>query len=146
MTPYIIIDDALSSSLENAALRGVDVRIIIPYVPDRKMVFVLTRNYAERLIASGVRIYEYRPGFVHAKAFMVDEDIAMVGTINLDYRSLAHHFEDGVYLYKSPVVAAMQKDFKETMAKSIEMSPKTIRSRPKERVEKALLQFFAPLF
>jgi cardiolipin synthase len=95
-TPYLIIDNDLCQSIENAALRGVDVRIIVPHIPDKKLVFGMTRSFYHRLMKSGVRIYEYKPGFIHAKSYIADDDYAMIGTINLDYRSLVHHFENGV--------------------------------------------------
>ena len=92
-SPYLIIDNDLCTNIENAALRGVDVRIIVPHIPDKKLIFGMTRSFYPRLMAAGVKIYEYEPGFVHAKSYLVDDEYAMVGTINLDYRSLVHHFE-----------------------------------------------------
>ena len=95
-SPYLIIDNDLCTTFENTALRGVDVRIIVPHIPDKKLVFGMTRSFYHRLMAAGVKIYEYEPGFIHAKSYLVDDDYAMIGTINLDYRSLVHHFENGV--------------------------------------------------
>lgn len=98
-TPYLIIDNDLCTDLENAALRGVDVRIIVPHIPDKKLIFGMTRSFYHRLMVAGVKIYEYEPGFIHAKSYLVDDNQAMIGTINLDYRSLVHHFENGVWIY-----------------------------------------------
>lgn len=95
-TPYLIIDNDLCQSIENTALRGVDVRIIVPHIPDKKLIFGMTRSFCKRLMDAGVHIYEYEPGFIHAKSYLADDEYAMIGTINLDYRSLVHHFENGV--------------------------------------------------
>ncbi|MBQ7840643.1 MAG: cardiolipin synthase [Lachnospiraceae bacterium] len=99
-SPYLIIDNDLCTDLENAALRGVDVRIMVPHVPDKKLIFWMTQSFYPRLMAAGVKIYEYVPGFLHAKSYLVDDEYAMIGTINLDYRSLVHHFENGVWMYR----------------------------------------------
>ena len=113
-TPYLIIDNEMMTALCLAAKSGVDVRIMTPGVPDKKMVFLLTQSYYEQLLEAGVRVYEYQPGFLHAKSFVCDDEIAVVGTINLDYRSLYFHFENGVWFYKNKVVADIFQDFKET--------------------------------
>lgn len=118
MTPYLIIDNEMSSALTFAAKRGVEVVIIMPHIPDKWIPFVLAKTYYRTLISAGVKIYEYTPGFIHAKAFLSDDAKAVVGTINLDYRSLYHHFECAVYIYKNPVIGHIKKDFKETIGKS----------------------------
>ncbi len=117
-TPYLIIDNDLCEAIENAALRGIDVRIITPHIPDKKIVLMLTRSYYKRLIASGVKIYEYTPGFIHAKSYIADGKYAIIGTINLDYRSLVHHFENGVWIYSHEVIEDIRKDFLDTEEKS----------------------------
>lgn len=114
-TPYLIIDNEMMTALCLAAKSGIDVRIMTPAVPDKKMVFLLTQSYYEQLLEAGVRIYEYQPGFLHAKSFVCDDEIGVVGTINLDYRSLYLHFEDGVWFYKNDVVQDILKDFQETL-------------------------------
>lgn len=114
-TPYLIIDNEMMTALCLAAKSGVDIRIMTPAVPDKKMVFLLTQSYYEQLLEAGVRIYEYQPGFLHAKSFVCDDEIAVVGTINLDYRSLYLHFEDGVWFYKNDVVNDILQDFQETL-------------------------------
>ena len=114
-TPYLIIDNEMMTALCLAAKSGVDVRIMTPGVPDKKMVFLLTQSYYEQLLEAGVRVNEYQPGFLHAKSFVCDDEIAVVGTINLDYRSLYLHFENGVWFYKNKAVADIFQDFKETL-------------------------------
>lgn len=118
MTPYLILDSALEHAIRFAAERGVDVRLILPGIPDKKIPYALAKTYYKSLMTSGVKIYEYVPGFIHAKVFLSDDVKAVVGTINLDYRSLYHHFECGVYLYKSSVLRDIYTDFEETLEKS----------------------------
>ncbi|MBR2257392.1 MAG: cardiolipin synthase [Blautia sp.] len=117
-TPYLIVDDEMMSALCVAANSGIDVRIITPGIPDKKLVFLLTQSYYTRLLRAGVKIYAYQPGFLHAKSFVCDDKIAVCGTINLDYRSLFLHFEDGVWIYQDPVIKDIKKDFLNTLAQS----------------------------
>ncbi len=114
-TPYLIIDVATNTALCNAAKSGVDVRIITPHIPDKRYVFEVTRAHYQPLLEAGVRIYEYTPGFIHAKNFVVDGRFATVGTVNLDYRSLFLHFEDGVWLCEAPCIQDIRRDFEETL-------------------------------
>ena len=115
-TPYLILDDFIRSALTDAALRGVDVRIVTPAIPDKKTVYRLTRaNYAP-LLQAGVKIYEYSPGFIHAKSMLCDDECAVVGSINLDYRSLYLHFENAVYFTEKAAIAALKKDCETTFA------------------------------
>lgn len=144
-TPYLIIDHDLCISLENAALRGVDVRIILPHIPDKKIVFAITRSFYPRLMAAGVKIYEYEPGFIHAKTYLVDGDYAMVGTINLDYRSLVHHFENGVWMYRCDCIRDLQADFEETLSRSIAIQQDSIRVGLLRRILRSVIRIFAPL-
>ena len=111
MTPYLLITDEMSSALGLAAKRGVDVRIVTPGIPDKKLVYQLTRSYYASLVRNGVRVFEYTPGFCHAKMAVADDEAATCGTINMDYRSLYHHFENGCIMYKSPAVLGIKKDF-----------------------------------
>ena len=120
-TPYLIIDNEMITALSLAAKSGIDVRIMTPGIPDKKIVAMLTHSYYEQLLEAGVRIYEYQPGFLHAKSFVCDDEIAVVGTINLDYRSLYLHFEDGVWLYKDPVIVDVKRDVEETLPYCREM-------------------------
>ena len=117
-TPYLILDDQMRTSLALAAMRGVDVRIVTPGIPDKKTVYRLTRANYEMLIRAGVKIYEYTPGFIHAKSIVCDDECAVVGTINFDYRSLYHHFENAVYFANCDAVMAVKWDCEETFAVS----------------------------
>ncbi|MCQ2501697.1 MAG: cardiolipin synthase [Lachnospiraceae bacterium] len=117
MTPYLILDDELLQALKFAALRGVDVKIILPGIPDKKAVYCLAKTYFDTLLEAGVEIYLYTPGFVHAKVFVSDDVKAVVGTINLDYRSLYHHFECATYMYDCSCIPEIEEDFLATMAK-----------------------------
>ena len=114
-TPYLIIDNEMMTALCLAAKSGVDVRIMTPGIPDKKLVFILTQSYYRQLLEAGVKIYEYQPGFLHAKSFVSDDEIGVVGTINLDYRSLYLHFEDGVWIYRNRVIQDIKDDFIQTM-------------------------------
>lgn len=118
-TPYLICDYDLLYALRLAAKKGVDVRLITPHIPDRKVVQMMTRSNYEVLVQDGVKIYEYTPGFIHAKNMVCDDKFAICGTINLDYRSLAHHFENAVWMYKTACIPDMKHDFLETQAASI---------------------------
>ena len=144
-TPYLIIDNDLCQSIENAALRGVDVRIIVPHIPDKKLVFGMTRSFYHRLMKSGVRIYEYKPGFIHSKSYIADDEYAMIGTINLDYRSLVHHFENGVWMYRCDSINDLKTDIEETMAKSIEVTPDMLRTGLVTRFVRSVVRIFAPM-
>lgn len=121
-TPYLIIDNEMLTSLCNAAKRGVDVRIVTPGVPDKQIIYWITQSFYRVLIEGGVKIFQYRPGFLHAKSFLCDDKIATVGSVNLDYRSLYLHFECGVFLYKSKVVEELKQDCLEVFACSDEIT------------------------
>ena len=144
-TPYLIIDNELCGSIENAALRGVDVRIIVPHIPDKRMVFGMTRSFYHRLMKAGVRIYEYEPGFIHAKSYVADGRYAMIGTNNLDYRSLVHHFENGVWMYGCDSIGDLQRDIEWTMEKSIEVTPKMLKTGFVTRFIRSVVRIFAPM-
>lgn len=146
MTPYLIISDSVNTALCNAAKAGVDVRILTPHIPDKRVVFEVTRAHYLPLLEAGVRIYEYTPGFVHAKCFAVDDCWGTVGTVNMDYRSMFLHFENGVWLCNDPTVLAIKKDFLETQAKSQLITLERCRSHSlPRRVLRAVLRVFAPL-
>ena len=145
-TPYLIISDELERELTMAVKRGVDVRIITPGIPDKKAVFEVTRSNYEDLVKAGVRIYEYTPGFIHAKECICDDELAVTGTINLDYRSLYLHFENGVLLYNCQAVKYMRKDFEETIKVSKEVTEVYKKKHPLNiRIKRGLLRVFAPL-
>ena len=145
-TPYLILDDEMTQALILAAKRGVDVRIITPGIPDKKLVFQITRSYYGQLARGGVRIYEYAPGFIHAKQMLADDDTAVVGTVNLDFRSLYLHFEDAVLFSGCPAVQQVSADFDATLALCREVTlASRARQKPHVRVIQKLLRLFAPL-
>lgn len=120
-TPYLIVDGKMLNALISASLRGVDVRIVTPHIPDKKTIFAITRSYYSKLVKDGVKIYEYNPGFIHAKQIVCDGNIAMIGTVNLDYRSLIHHYECSVLLIGTDTVDDIYNDFKDIFTKSTDM-------------------------
>ena len=122
MTPYLILDQSMLTALTYAAKRGVETVIIMPHIPDKKYAYLLARTYYQELIEAGVHIYEFIPGFVHAKMFVSDDEKAVVGTINLDYRSLYLHFECGTYLYKNQAVYQIKRDYQETLKQCEEIT------------------------
>ena len=144
-SPYLIIDNDLCTSIENTALRGVDVRIILPHIPDKKLVFGMTKSFYHRLINAGVKIYEYTPGFIHAKSYVVDDEYAMIGTINLDYRSLVHHFENGVWLYKTDCIADVKRDIDQTILMSEQITKDKIKTNVFQKAVRSIVRIFAPL-
>lgn len=146
MTPYLILDNELENALRFAAERGVDVKLIMPGIPDKISAYSLAKTHYRNLVASGVKIYEYTPGFVHSKVFVSDDVKAVVGSINLDYRSLYHHFECATYLYKTRCIADIEADFQETL-EACEMVTWEGLSNTKRiyRFLGRLLKFFAPL-
>lgn len=145
MTPYLIIDTDMINSLILAAKRGVDVRIVVPGIPDKKIVYSLTTSYFETLIKNGVKIYKYTPGFVHSKVFVSDDNIATVGTINLDYRSLYLHFECGVFMQDVEEIKDVKKDLVDTIEESHFVSKKEAMPKLLKSVWQAVLRLFAPL-
>lgn len=146
MTPYLIISDEMTRELVLAAKRGVDVRIITPGIPDKKTVYRITRSYYDALVLQGVRIYEYTPGFCHGKMCVADDEVAVVGTINLDYRSLYLHFENGVFLFDCPAVGSIRKDFDSTFAQSEDVTEKyRQRKSVLGRIGSSILRLVAPL-
>ena len=128
MTPYLILDGEMSAALCLAASRGVDVKLILPGIPDKKGPYALAKSHYAELLDSGVKIYEFTPGFVHSKLFVSDDIRAVVGTINLDYRSLYHHFECATYLYNTPCVAEIEEDFNQLLKECRRVTKKTIRN------------------
>lgn len=144
-TPYLIIDNEMISALTLAAKRGVDVRIVTPGIPDKKIVFAVTKSYYEQLVEDGVKIYQYTPGFIHAKVFVCDDEIATVGTLNLDYRSLYFHFECGTYIYKSKIINKIKKDALDTIEKSKKLSLEDCKPSFFKSLGQSILRFIAPL-
>ena len=145
MTPYLILDSELEDSLKRSAKRGVDVRILLPHIPDKKYAFCLARSHYRSLLDAGVRIYEYTPGFVHSKVFLSDDREGVVGTINLDYRSLYLHFENAVYFTGRNTLAELKDDFEESFGISEEIDPDTWRNRGMYNIMGKVLKIMAPL-
>ena len=130
MTPYLILDDQMINALQYSAKRGVETIIIMPHIPDKKSAFMLAHSYYTELIEAGVKIYEYLPGFVHSKTFVSDGEKAVVGSVNMDFRSQYLNFECGVYIYENPVVEQIKKDFDETLPKCVRMTKESVEALP----------------
>ena len=146
MTPYLILDNEMVQALSFAAKRGVDVKIIMPHIPDKQYAYLLARSYYAELIRAGVEIYEYLPGFVHSKAFVSDGTKGVVGSINLDYRSLFLHFECACYFYKNPVVEQIEQDMQETLKKCVGITlSDCLRFNIIKQIAGRVLRLFAPL-
>lgn len=146
MTPYLIIDTDMVNSLVRAAKRGVDVRIIVPGIPDKKIVYTQTSSFFRVLHDGGVKIYKYTNGFVHSKVFLSDDIRSIVGTINMDYRSLYLHFENGIYMEEVKVIKDIRDDFEETFNDSQLLNDKDVKSGFLKSLWQAILRLFAPLF
>jgi cardiolipin synthase len=145
-TPYLILDDEILLALKIAAARGIDVRIITPKKPDKKFVFMVTKENYKSLIEAGVRIYEYTPGFIHTKAVVSDDDIGTIGTSNFDFRSFYLHYEDISLIYKTKSVKDLRNDFIETFAISEEIEAKDIkRNNIFKRALLVVLKILSPL-
>lgn len=145
-TPYLVLDEKMQSEIRLAALEGLDVRILTPGIPDKKAVYSLTRMNYGRLLEAGVRIYEYTPGFVHQKMFVVDGEMATVGTVNLDYRSLYLHMENGTFMTGCRAIKHMERDFLDTIKVSHEVTlPEWKKMRRTHRIRWFLLRLVAPL-
>lgn len=127
MTPYLILDGELETAIKFAAERGIDVKIILPGIPDKKAAFALAKTHYKSLIRSGVKIYEYTPGFVHAKVCVSDDERAVIGTINFDYRSLYHHYECATYLYGTDCIKDIEDDFEYTLSKCRQVTPESMK-------------------
>lgn len=146
MSPYIIIDNTLLNAMIFAAKRGVDVTLLVPARYDHLLTFCVGRTFVRNLIENGIRVFAYRPGFLHAKVFVSDGNRAVVGSVNLDYRSLYHHFECGVYLYNSPEIPNIERDFQETKRQCDEITADEYRRTPLLwRILGRLFRIFAPL-
>lgn len=145
-TPYLIINNEMVTALTSAAKAGVDVRIITPHHPDKKLVFQVTKSYYSELIEAGVRIFEYSPGFIHEKTFIADDEYGVVGTINLDYRSLFLHFECGVWIFRSSCLKVIKQDYLDTLKVCREVKLAEFgRLRWYVTLGRAVLRVFSPL-
>ncbi len=144
-TPYLMVDSDMLSTLKVAAKSGVDVRIMTPNIPDKKLVHFTTRSYYRELIEAGVRIYEYSGGFIHSKIVLSDDEIATVGTTNLDFRSLYFHFECGTCLYRTSSIAKIKEDYLNTLKRCHEITPKDCKKNIVVRFLQSICRVFAPL-
>ena len=144
-TPYLIIDNELTNCIINTVKRGVDVRIIVPHIPDKKIVFSITKSTYIYLIEHGVHIYEYLPGFIHSKIYISDDVIGMIGSINLDYRSLVHSFENGILIYKDLELLEIKKEFNELLNHSEYMNKVGNLKKPYLTIVRILAKIFSPL-
>ena len=146
MMPYLILDGEMETALKFAAERGVRVVVLLPGIPDKAVPYALAKTHYGSLLESGIRIYEYTPGFIHAKCFLCDDETAAVGSINLDYRSLYLHFECGVWMHRSEAVMQLRQDMERTFA----CSHQILKEEWKEphfiiRIVQTILKLFAPL-
>lgn len=145
-TPYLIIDYRMREALVLAAQRGVDVRLLMPAVPDKRTVFALTRSNYYTLVQAGVKIYSYTGAFVHAKSFVADDDVAVVGTVNLDYRSFLFHFEDAVFMYRTQAVRELKKDMDACFELGALVTEEEAKKNAVTRGFYEVVKLFAPLF
>ncbi len=146
MMPYLILDGEMETALKFAAERGVQVVILLPGIPDKAIPYALAKTHYVSLLESGIQIYEYTPGFVHAKVFVGDGREAVVGTINLDYRSLYHHFECATYLYGADCIPGIEEDFQATLEKCRRVTMETVRKEKLVvKLTGCLMKVFAPL-
>ena len=146
MTPYLIIDNEMETALKMASKSGVDVRIVLPHIPDKMLVNQATKSYYSKLIKAGVKVYEYKHGFNHSKIVVSDDKIATVGSVNFDYRSFYLSFECGVWMYNTDTVFEVLADYNSLISQSIRISLEDCRVSFIKRVVRALVAAFAPLF
>ena len=145
-TPYLIIDNEMATALKIAAKSGVDIKIVTPYIPDKKFVHAVTKSYYESFIKDGIEIYEFTPGFMHAKTFVVDAEYGVVRSINLDFRSLYLHYECGVWLYKTESIKSMKDDYLETLKRCHKVTMEECKNTSSIRkVLRLIIRMFAPL-
>ena len=145
MTPYLIVDNSMVSALCTAAKSGVDIRIMTPYHWDKRVVHFMTRSYYREFLKAGIQIYEYKPGFIHSKTFVSDDEVATIGTANMDFRSLYLQFECGAWLYKAEAVNELRDDFLNTLPLCKKIRAEDCRSNALIRFIQDVLRLFAPL-
>lgn len=146
MSPYFIVEREFLDHMRHAADRGVEVAMILPHIPDKRIVYYIARTFYPELLDAGIKVYEYEPGFIHAKAFVSDDICATVGTVNLDYRSFYHHFECGAYFYDNMIVKDVEADFQNTLKECIEVTKEYYKRIPLwQKWAGKLFKLFAPL-
>lgn len=144
-TPYLIIDNEMIRCIENASYRGVDIKILIPGTPDKKIVYDLSKSTADVLIKSNVKVYKYTKGFNHAKTYIADDQVGIIGTMNLDYRSLTHHFENGVWIYNDEVIKEIKEDFINVFAESQLFTKEDLSKSIIKKFIRSIIKIFSPL-
>ena len=145
-TPYFVISEQLLTAMLNSARSGVDVRVIVPHIPDKKIVYTATRSYYEVLLEAGIKVYEYKPGFIHSKTFVADDNTAIVGTANLDFRSMHLNYENIVWSYKTGVEEELKLDFNEMLNECIEIKLEDWKARSfVKKIGEALISAFSPM-
>jgi cardiolipin synthase len=145
-TPYLVLDNEIATSLKTAAISGVDVRIMMPHIPDKKLVFYVSQSYYTELIEAGVKIFEYIPGFLHSKTIVADDEVAMIGTANLDYRSFYLHFEVSCLLYQTTTIIELKDDFLKCQDVSHQVTYEECMKRPwYKKLLVAFLRAFSPM-
>lgn len=145
-TPYLVLDNEMITMLNLAAKNGVEVRIVTPHIPDKPVVFSVTRSFYQPLIEAGVRIFEYTPGFIHSKTIVSDDQVAIVGTTNFDFRSFYLHYECGIWMYQSQAVQQVLEDYNDILTQCQEVTLERCRAVPwYKRIYWAVLRIFAPL-
>lgn len=146
MTPYLVLDNEVLTALTFAAKRGIDVKIIMPHIPDKKIPFAVARSYYKDLIPEGVKIYEYTPGFVHSKVVIIDGEATTVSTVNMDFRSMYLNFENGVFVHGIETASSVEEDFQNTLAVSQRIDIEYYQSFPRKyRFFAAFMRIFGPL-
>ena len=145
-TPYLMLGETILNALLHASRRGVDIKIIVPGIPDKKFAYSITKSYYRTLAEAGIEIYTYTPGFLHGKSMIVDDKICAIGTVNLDFRSLFLHFENNSIFYKSSILNQVKKDYLETMQKSKLIKKEEIKKSYIRGFKDNLLKLVAPLF
>ena len=145
-TPYFIISESLLTAMLNSARGGVDVRVVVPHIPDKKLVYQATRSYYEVLLEAGIKVYEYKPGFIHSKTLISDDNTSIVGTANLDYRSMNLNFEDIVWTYKTGEEEKIKQDFEKMLSNCIQIDLDIWKARPRiTKMVEAIVAAFAPM-
>ncbi|MEG2310664.1 MAG: cardiolipin synthase [Clostridia bacterium] len=145
-TPYFVVSESVLNALLNSARGGVDVRVIFPHIPDKKLVQVVTRSFYEVLLEAGVKVYEYKPGFIHSKTFVADDDTSIVGSANLDFRSMHLNFESLLWSYKTGEEKMLKKDFKNMLTECVEIDIDEWLKRPfYKKILEAIMSAFAPM-
>ncbi len=145
-TPYFIISEQLLTAMLNSARGGVDVRVIVPHIPDKKLVYLATRSYYEVLLEAGIKVYEYKPGFIHSKTFVADDNTSIVGTANLDFRSMHLNFEDIIWTYKTGEEKNIKYDFERMLTNCIQINLDEWKSRSRiTKMAEAVVAAFAPM-